>query len=86
MDSDPKNCVRTSEKYWLFSLVDLVTHLRILPSEQMSLGAKLNSLMRLSLLVFAIMLFTEYSLAIPFFILSVAVNVVAYFLLRKNYE
>lgn len=79
-------CVRTSEKYWLTSLVDLFTHYTVLPGEYMSLGAKLNSVLRLSVLIFIILLVFNVKLAPLFLILAVSINILFWVLYRHEYD
>jgi len=81
-----RNCIRTSEKYFLFSPIDLFTHLTIFPENTMSFGAKLNSMLRLSILIFFVLLIMEYRYAWIFLIASTIINIVYYYLYYKEYE
>lgn len=77
-------CIRTSEKYWLTYPVDLLTHATILPSKYMSLGAKLNSVVRLSLLIFIFLLALNFKYAYSFILFALAIN--CYFWIKYKHE
>lgn len=71
----PQNkCVRTSEKYWVASPAEFFTHNTLMPNGTMSLGAKLNSVMRLSMVITLLLCTYNYKLALIFFILSALIN------------
>lgn len=86
MESSPKNCIRTSERYFLINFTDLVTHFTIFPNDNMSLGAKLNSLLRLTIIIFIILVLLKYKLSFVFLILAIIFNVGMYFKYKKEYE
>ncbi len=84
--ADPKNCVRTSEKYFLDNPLDLFLNISIFPYKDQSVGSKFNSILRLSMLITLFLLVTDYVYTIYFFIFSIVINIVFYFLYKKNYE
>lgn len=86
MNSSPQNCVRSSEKYWLFSPIDLITNFEIFPSSSMSLDSKLNSILRLCLIVFIVLIAIGYRLAILFLIISLLANLIFYYSFRHLYQ
>jgi len=82
---DTQNCVRTSEKYWMTSLVDPVSHFTILPKDSMSLGAKLNSVLRLTIIISLILIATRNRFLGVFLLLAFSANVLAWFIYRNDY-
>lgn len=84
--SSPRNCIRTSEKFWLSSITDLISHFTIFPTNYMSLGAKLNSILRLSLIIFTILMFVSYRFAVVFLILAIIINIGFYYTYKNRYE
>lgn len=81
-----KRCVRISEKYWIPNLTELLTHSSLFPSEQMSLGAKLNSVFRLTLVIFLVLLLMHCRFSLIFLALATLVNIGFYLRYRKEYE
>jgi hypothetical protein len=86
MESAPQNCVRTSERFWMPNVGDLITHISILPKEDMSLGAKLNSIMRLSLIIFVVLMIIHFKYAIPFLVIASIINIAFYMLYKNKYD
>ncbi len=86
MESSPRNCIRSSEKYWLYNIGDIVSNINIFPAEHMSLDAKLNSLMRLSLIIFSILMLVGYRFSILFLLLTTIINIIFYFMYKNKYD
>src|SRR5579863_390816 len=86
MSNSPRNCIRSSEKYWATNPFELFSHLNFFPNGSMSLEGKLNSLMRLALIIFLILLAFHYRFSVAFLILTVIINIAFYFAYRKQYE
>ena len=76
-DLSEKNCIRISEQYWLFS-TDVLFHFSIIPGNNMTLSARMNSLLRLSFLIFAILLLLDYKYSCIFILLAVLLNICLY--------
>ena len=85
-ESSPRNCIRSSEKYWIANPIDLFLHFTLFPSASMSIESKLNSLMRLCLIVFAVLIAVGYHFAVLFLALATAINVIFYFACRGAYQ
>ena len=83
--SDNSNCIRSSEKYWALDISDLFSHTRIIPTDKMSLGGKLNSILRLSLIIFLVMLCFSYDYSIHFLFISIIINIVFYLKYKNDY-
>lgn len=79
------NCIRTSEKYWGLDPSELFLHISILPKDNMSLGGKLNSIYRITILIFILMLVLGYKYAIHFFIFATLINIIFYLIYKNNY-
>ena len=78
--------MRSSEKFWFPNIIDLLTHVTIFPSQTQSLGAKLNSVMRLTLLIFIVLMFVNYAWALCFLLAAILMNLVFYYGYRSKYE
>jgi len=80
-----KNCLRISEKYWLENITELFTHYTLLPNDKMSLGAKMNSLLRLSVLFFIILTLLDNDYSWFFLCGAVIINIAFYYKYRNEY-
>jgi hypothetical protein len=81
-----KNCIRISEKYWFFNPIDLFLKLQLLPNEDMTLDAKLNSIMRSSFIIFIVMMICNYRWSIIFLIISIFLNIIFYYKYQSEYN
>jgi hypothetical protein len=80
-------CIRISEKYFIYSILDIFSHSTIFPKGNMSLEAKLNSIMRLSFLIFiAMILFGYINIALMFIVISIIMNVIFYYVYKNEYK
>lgn len=82
-----RNCNRTTEKYWLEYPLDLFSNYTLIPNGDMSLGAKLNSVYRLSIiLLIFFLLFLGIKSGLIFFTIATAMNVIFYIMYKNSYE
>lgn len=81
-----KNCIRTSEKFWLLNFGDLFTHYTLIPTdESSSIGSKLNSMIRLSLIIFFILLFYNYKYSYIYILIIFITNLILYKIYEPEY-
>jgi hypothetical protein len=86
MESAKRNCFTLNEEYWLFGIGDLLTNLKFIPNNSMNLGAKLNSMLRLSILIFMGMLLFGVKYPVIFLLKCVVMNIMFYRLYNEKYE
>jgi hypothetical protein len=85
-DTSPRNCVRSSERYWLFNIFDLFAYPNLWPSNQMSLDSKLNCIMRSTIIVFALLAVMGFRFALLFLVLAAIINLIFYFMYRSLHD
>ena len=83
--SDHKNCIRETEQYWANNLEDLFIYLNIFPTDSMGIEAKLNSIFRLSFIMFLIMLLMNNKYSPLFLFLTLIINILFYIKYKDNY-
>lgn len=74
------------QKFWIENFPDLLCSSDVIPLNNMSLENQMNSLTRLVFLIFVILLVTGSKYSIIFFVFSVVVIIVLYFIKRKKME
>jgi len=85
-ESSPQNCIRSSEQYWLTHPSELVSSMTFFPSESMSLGSKLNAILRLTIIIFIILIFIGFPYALLFLIIGIGSNIGFYYMNKKHNE
>ena len=81
-----KNCIRTGEKYIIDNPLDFITHYSIWPTESQSIGSKCNAILRLSIIIFILLLIVKYPYAPLFLFLAIVINIIFYYKWKANYE
>src|SRR5579885_1392791 len=71
-----ENC---EETFWLNCPNCLLSDFRIIPTEDMTLEEKINTITRLVIIVFVIMLILKYKYAIHFLIIALVLLIIAYY-------
>lgn len=80
----PNNCMRSSEQYWLTNPLELINYYNIFPSNQMGSVPKINSIMRLSVIIFIVLLVMGYEYAITFILCAIILNIFFYLYYYRN--
>lgn len=81
-----QNCNRISEQFWLTNPIDLLMNYTLLPNQSMTLGAKLNSVYRLTILFFIVFLLVfGFHTSIMFLVIATIMNIVFYPLYKNKY-
>ena len=78
-------CIRISEKYWLFTPVDLFTNYKIIPNGKMGIAAKCNTILRLSILMTLFLSLFNYKYAGHFLLICMVINILFYYLYKEYY-
>ena len=76
---------KCNKKIWIEDLCVLFEHSTILPTKTMSRNEKVNSITRLILLIFTIMVILKYPYSVNFLCLSIIIILILYFLTVKEY-
>lgn len=78
-------CIRISEKYWLFTPVDLFTNYKFIPNARMGISAKCNTILRLCILITLFLMLANYKYAYHFLIVSMVMNAIFYYMYKDYY-
>lgn len=78
----PSNCARNSEKY----IKEVFMNKEIIPNNSMNIGSKLNSLLRLTFIIFLILVIMNNKFSLLFLPLAIIVNLIFYFIYKNKYE
>lgn len=78
-------CIRISEKYWLFTPIDLFTNYKIIPIGRMGIAAKCNTILRLCILMTLLLMLVNYKYAFHFLVICMILNVIFYYKYREYY-
>ena len=86
MASSQLNCAKTIETYWLLGPVSLFSSPKLIASSDMDIGAKLNAVYRLSLILFSVfILIFDRRIALSFLTLATSLNIIFYLGYKGEY-
>uniref|UniRef100_A0A6C0ELE4 Minor capsid protein P9 transmembrane helices domain-containing protein n=1 Tax=viral metagenome TaxID=1070528 RepID=A0A6C0ELE4_9ZZZZ len=72
------------KKFWLENLGALFSSIQVVPTHTMNLAQQLNSITRLLLIVFIIMLLFNFKYSVHFLVISIVFIIIIYYMQRKT--